>query len=527
MTTYSYDDVGNLDSYLYPNGVEHQYTYNGLNRLTNLTVSKVTTLASYAYDLGPAGNRTAVTEQSGRKVSYAYDDLYRLTQEKIENDPASLNGTVGYEYDPVGNRKTRTSTVAGIPNQTFTYDTNDRLSSDTYDNNGNTTGSSGNTYDYDYENHLTELNGGGVTIIYDGDGNRVSKTVGGVTTQYLVDDRNHTGYAQVVEEIVSGFVQHVYTYGLDLISQNQPSGVSFYGYDGHGSVRLLTDATGAVTDTYEYEAFGNLLHSTGSTPNNYLYTGEQLDPNVGFYYLRARYLDAGTGRFWTMDSFEGSRFDPPSLHKYAFCNQKSLDCVDPNGNSSFLEAVETAAISSIVFELYLTYVIPRIRNLNDSFLPTGPEVRKIALAGLAGAAGGIVVGALATFYAGQFASFFGSAVIRAAGAAATQLTKEYIQWARNPSYRIELVDLAGRVGVATFGGFVFGGLVVSIQGLTGSPVGTLSLVRTVRIPDFPYFTEVIIEHTVFEDTALTVVGQATANFLTKAIVKGINENEFP
>ena len=25
---------------------------------------------------------------------------------------------------------------------------------------------------------------------------------------------------------------------------------SYYGYDGHGSVRLLTDATGAVTDTY-------------------------------------------------------------------------------------------------------------------------------------------------------------------------------------------------------------------------------------------------------------------------------------
>jgi YD repeat-containing protein len=285
-TTYEYDNVGNLDRYLYPNGVTHQYTYNSLNRLTDLTVGKVAspTLASYIYDLGSAGNRTAVTEKSGRKVSYSYDDLYRLKEEKIENDP-SINGTIGYVYDPVGNRLSRTSTVPGIANQTFTYDANDRLNTDTYDNNGNTKASDGKSYDYDYENHLTTKDGNGVVIVYDGDGNRVSKKVGNVTTQYLVDDRNHTGYAQVVEEIVGGVVAKQYTYGLDLISQKQTSGVSYYGYDGHGSVRLLTDANAAVTDTYDYDAFGNLIHATGSTPNNYLYTGEQLDPNVGFYYL--------------------------------------------------------------------------------------------------------------------------------------------------------------------------------------------------------------------------------------------------
>ena len=58
-------------------------------------------------------------------------------------------------------------------------------------------------------------------MVYDGDGNRVAKTVGGVTTNYLVDDRNLTGYAQVLEEIVGGAVQRRYTYGLDLISQKQ------------------------------------------------------------------------------------------------------------------------------------------------------------------------------------------------------------------------------------------------------------------------------------------------------------------
>jgi len=39
-----------------------------------------------------------------------------------------------------------------------------------------------------------------VLITYDGDGNRVKKTVGGVTTYYLLDDRNPSGYVQVMEE---------------------------------------------------------------------------------------------------------------------------------------------------------------------------------------------------------------------------------------------------------------------------------------------------------------------------------------
>jgi YD repeat-containing protein len=40
--------------------------------------------------------------------------------------------------------------------------------------------------------------------------------------------------------------------------------------DPNGSVRLLTDGTGAITDTYTYDAFGNLLDQTASTVSNYL-----------------------------------------------------------------------------------------------------------------------------------------------------------------------------------------------------------------------------------------------------------------
>jgi len=62
----------------------------------------------------------------------------------------ALAGTLGYGYDAVGNRTNRTVTniagSLGLNNQTPTYNTNDWLTSDQYDNNGSTTNSAGVPY---------------------------------------------------------------------------------------------------------------------------------------------------------------------------------------------------------------------------------------------------------------------------------------------------------------------------------------------------------------------------------------------
>jgi RHS repeat-associated protein len=106
---------------------------------------------------------------------------------------------------------------------------------------------------------------------------------------------------------------------------------TFYGYDGHGSVRQLTNSAGSVTDTYDFDAFGNLINSTASTPNNYLFAGEQYDPALGLYYNRARYLNTATGRFWSMDTDEGEDESPLSLHKYLYVQGDPVDGIDPSG----------------------------------------------------------------------------------------------------------------------------------------------------------------------------------------------------
>ena len=327
--------MGNLQNFVYPNGVTHAYSYDTLNRLTQVGTGKNSTaISNYAYTLGAAGNRLTVAELSGRTVNYAYDSLYRLTSETVANDPANKNAAVSYTYDNVGNRKTLNATLPPAGAMNYSYDVDDRLVSDQYDADGNTVSSGGTNNTYDFENHLIQH--GGVTLLYDGNGNRVSETVGGVTTNYLVDTQNPTGYAQVVDELQGGAVSRTYSYGLERIKESQSLNsvwtTSFYGYDGHGSVRQLTNSAGVVTDTYDFDAFGNLISSTGSTPNVYLFAGEAYDAALGLYYNRARYYNNTTGRFWSMDTFEGDPQAPLSLHKYLYGGADPVDRIDPNGH---------------------------------------------------------------------------------------------------------------------------------------------------------------------------------------------------
>ncbi|MGN0641945.1 MAG: RHS repeat-associated core domain-containing protein, partial [Huintestinicola sp.] len=96
----------------------------------------------------------------------------------------------------------------------------------------------------------------------------------------------------------------------------------------------MANESGIVTDTYSYDAFGNLLKSKVNTENCYRYCGEQFDETTGLYYLRARYMDTSTGRFISQDSYAGSISDPVSLHKYLYANSNPVTFSDSSGFSA-------------------------------------------------------------------------------------------------------------------------------------------------------------------------------------------------
>jgi RHS repeat-associated protein len=335
-----------------------EYFFNNQNQLESIEVSKESSpVLSYTYTLRPEGNRSRVTENTGKTVNWTYDNLYRLTSETVSGDPNSLNGYVGFTYDSV-NRLTRSGTLAGISAYSVTHDPNDHRSDQTYNLNGAVTGANAHTFDYDAEDRLIGMDSGAVSVVYDGDGNLVQKTVGPEAYTYLIDTNSITGYAQILEIKRDGTLIDTFTYGANgiICQRNIPTAkVRYFGKDGSNSTRYLTDETGAITDTFDYSVDGILLDRTGTFPAVHLFQGEYYDSDLNLYWLRARWMNPQSGSFMSMDTFEGDFEEPLSLHKYGFVHwDGGVNLDDPSGQFTLLEGVMVAGMTSILSSMALS-----------------------------------------------------------------------------------------------------------------------------------------------------------------------------
>ena len=338
-----YNAIGLRSKIIQDNGIYVIYHYDEQNRLTSQSTfnSSDLLLNNYTYTLSLTGLRENILEHTGRTSTYVYDDIYRLQTESI-SDTINGNHNASYQYDRVGNRTI--SIINGVTTA-YGYDNNDQLltaGAINYQYNANGSliqeNDDGTITDYTYnkKNELVQLTTGADNYQYQYDpmGIRNQAQINGQTTEYLID-HNQT-YAQVLMEI-SATGQTIYTYGDDLLAQENSTGIHYYQYDGLGSTRQLTDNSQAITDSYFYDAFGNTLSQTGTTENNYLFTGEQFDPNMGFYYLRARYMNPEIGRFTSMDTFSGFAATPVTLNKYIYANASPINTIDPSGNFGIAE----------------------------------------------------------------------------------------------------------------------------------------------------------------------------------------------
>ena len=340
-TVYEYDANGNRSAVRYSNGIVVKYEYDSVNCLIlEQTLDKNDDIVSlYSYTLGKAGERLKVTELD-RTEEYTYDRLYRLIGEKRTEADESVTECT-YAYDNVSNRILKTENGEKT---VYTYNALNQLTSEndttyTYDDAGNLISVKSQEksvlYTYNADNRLiraTVQEGNKVAVEeyeYDYAGNRTVKKSENDYTYYLNDVSGSLSYV-IAELDADGAEKCYYTRGLELISQERED-ISFYLCDGHGSVRKLTDKNGVVTDTYTYDAWGNLIASTGNTENSYLYCAEQLDNMTGLYYLRARYMDPATGTFISMDTYPASIFDPATLHRYLYANANPVMYVDPSG----------------------------------------------------------------------------------------------------------------------------------------------------------------------------------------------------
>ena len=153
----------------------------------------------------------------------------------------------------------------------------------------------------------------------------MSQTVDSVTTDYTLDIAS--GLTQVL-----GDGTNTYLYGLGRISQHTTTNTDYYLADALGSVRQLTDGSGAVSLTKSYTPFGEVLSSVGDGASSYGYAGDWRD-STGMIYLRARYYSPETGRFVTRDTWQGNYTRPLSLNRWNYVESNPINRVDPTGHA--------------------------------------------------------------------------------------------------------------------------------------------------------------------------------------------------
>jgi len=325
---YGYDANGNRETLTYSNGNSVVYTYNFANWVTSVTNKQgQSVISQYTYQYYADGNQRTKSDHTGRVTTYVFDGAGRL---KSESEIFGFSAT--YQYDRNSNRTHLA--VTGTENYTvaYGYDGNNRLTTETktstagaettryqYDRNGNqlskmretvgaATGSETLTPTLGIaQNEINRYNGlnqlvstttgtDTVTYSYNPSGLRATKRLNnGAVTNFILDGGN------VVLEMANGATTGRYTRGINLIASEIGGTTSWYMHNAHGDVVQLTNAGGAVTKNYSYDAFGVERNQDPNDPNPWRYCGEYWDRETGTYYLRHRYYSPRTGRFTQED----------------------------------------------------------------------------------------------------------------------------------------------------------------------------------------------------------------------------------
>jgi len=328
----------------------------------DLVNGSMTTVGSTTLGHDDAGRLTSLQHKNGSggnlaNYGYNFDNANRLTTE-------SLNGTAAgtYTYD-------RTNEILGDGSNTFGYDLNgnrnmtgyttgadNRMSTDgtwtySYDNEGNTTkktkGASAETwyYTFDNANHMTsarqEATDTGptgaytmlATYVYDAFGNRIEKDVtqGGNTTvsRFVYDG------STIWADLDSG--NHLTERRLslggpdgDFARVNASGTVGWFLPDHEGSIRDITDNTGAVVDHLDYSTYGAVTRETspGSNSDRMGFQGGEKDAESGLDRFGARYVDPLTFH-WTSEDPLG--FGAGDTNLYRPMGNGPTNATDPSG----------------------------------------------------------------------------------------------------------------------------------------------------------------------------------------------------
>jgi RHS repeat-associated protein len=327
IVLYAYDANGRLATKTFGNGTSTSLAYDANGQPISIIHYSPShaILSEYDYTYDTEGHPVTMKAPTGT-LTYGYDLDGQLTS---VTTPA---GVTQYNYDPSGNRSSvasGASTSAYLVNNLNEY-TSVNGNNYLYDADGNLTSGNGWIYTYNDENKLLTMVSAtdSWSFQYDGLGNRVASVHNGRQARYLIDPE---GFGNVEAEFDNtGAVIAHYTYGLDLTSSVQATGATgFYHFDAAGNTTQITNASGAVANSYVYLPFGEQTVLSASIPNAFTYDGQDgvRDEGSGLYFMRNRWYNPQLGRFQQQDpiGLQGGQ----NLYEYVL--NSPLSASDPTG----------------------------------------------------------------------------------------------------------------------------------------------------------------------------------------------------
>ena len=349
---------------------------------------EIQTTRTYEYDDNWELTRCTEKAEGGKKTvhNYTYDKIgNRTSYEKIEDGVSKAK--YNYKYNDSNQLIKRTNAkIWGDPGTTYSYDKDGNLIQEC----DKTNSADPVTYEYTAENRLAVVKQGGTVLMaamYDGDNNRVfeldntykwedcygdevlipanqrtedgnspkeqlaslvkggSNAKGYTLTEYI-NDINRENTEVLAEYGADEKVRQAYTYGEsgigERVSVDKSEESSYYLYDGRNSVTGILTETANLTNSYQYDSYGNLTSGTADGVNYYGYNGESTNVKTGLQYLRARYYNAENGTFTTEDSDLGTTENPLTRNRYDYTTNNPLNYSDPTGHSLWSRIKSTA-----------------------------------------------------------------------------------------------------------------------------------------------------------------------------------------
>jgi len=205
-----------------------------------------------------------------------------------------------------------------------------------YDANGNTTSYAWYSYAYDAENRRTG-NASGVTYHYAGDGSLVKRTTSTGKTLYVggIFEKNVNNSGTVLK------VFNYYTLGGRRVAMRQfnfgatPGTLYFLLADHLGSTTNVLTSAGASQSSLRYWPYGETRSSSGISPTDKQFTGQQNELNIfdpaGSYFYHARFYSPVLGRFLSADPIIAESGNPQSWNGYSYGGNNPIRYSDPTG----------------------------------------------------------------------------------------------------------------------------------------------------------------------------------------------------